>query len=136
MDNHAAQALIRFGLGRRGSEPLPPDPAAWLRSQLAAPDSGPPGPSLADGFAAVRQDRQERPPPGTPRKAGLLAKAEAKARGAGEAVLEGICRLQGGRRLVGLLSAARLFDVQTTARLRAEWLDCLVSALFQEQFSY
>ncbi len=80
MDNHAAQALIRFGLGRRGSEPLPPDPAAWLRSQLAAPDSGPPGPSLAEGFAAVRQDRQERPPPGTPRKAGLLAKAEIDAR--------------------------------------------------------
>ena len=39
-------------------------------------------------------------------------------RGAGEAALEGICRLEGGRRLVGLLSAARLFDAPTAARLR------------------
>ena len=80
MDTNAAQALIRFGLGRRGSEPVPPDPAAWLRSQLAAPDPGPPGPSLADGFAALRQDRQDKPPPGTPRKVGQLAKAEIDAR--------------------------------------------------------
>ena len=79
MDNHAAQALIRFGLGRRGSEPLPADPAGWLRGQLATPDPGPPGPSLADGFAAVRQDREERPPPGTPRKAGTLFKGEVDA---------------------------------------------------------
>ena len=56
MDNYAAQALIRFGLGRRGSEVLPADPAAWLRNQLAGADLGPPGPSLADGFAALRQD--------------------------------------------------------------------------------
>ena len=60
MDNHAAQALIRFGLGRRGSELLPADPAAWLLNQLGGPDPGPAGPSLADGFAALRQDNQAR----------------------------------------------------------------------------
>ncbi len=60
MDNRAAQALIRFGLGRRGGEPLPADPAAWLRGQLAGPDRGPAGPSIADGFAAVQQDRDTR----------------------------------------------------------------------------
>jgi uncharacterized protein (DUF1800 family) len=76
MDNHAAQALIRFGLGRRGTEPLPPDPAAWLRGQLAGPDAGPPGPSIADGFAAILQDRADRPPPGAPRAVGTLFKAE------------------------------------------------------------
>ncbi len=40
-------------------------------------------------------------------------------RGAAEAALDGICRLEGGSRLVGLLSPARLFDAQTTARLQA-----------------
>ena len=60
MDNHAAQALIRFGLGRRGSELLPADPAAWLRNQLVGADPGPPGPSLADGFAAFRQEMELR----------------------------------------------------------------------------
>ena len=58
MDNHAAQALIRFGLGRRGGEPLPADPAGWLRGQLQGADGGPPGPSAADGFAAVVRDRE------------------------------------------------------------------------------
>ena len=60
MDNRAAQATIRFGLGRRGGEALPTDPASWLRGQLAGPDRGPPGPSLADGFAAAMQDRDAR----------------------------------------------------------------------------
>jgi uncharacterized protein (DUF1800 family) len=79
MDTHTAQALIRFGLGRRASEPLPGDPAAWLRDQIAAPDPGPPGPSLADGFAALKQDRDDPPPPGMPRRAGLLFKGEVTA---------------------------------------------------------
>ena len=79
MDTHAQQALIRFGLGRRGAEPLPADPAGWLRSQLAAPDPGPPGPSLADGFAAVIQDRDDKAPPGTPRRVGQLFKGEVDA---------------------------------------------------------
>lgn len=76
MDTHAAQAMIRFGLGRRGAEPRPSDPAAWLRGQLTVADPGPPGPSLADGFAAVLQDRNDKAPPGTPRKVGTLFKSE------------------------------------------------------------
>ena len=60
MDTQAAQALIRFGLGRRGSELLPADPQAWLQGQLAGPDPGPPGPSLDQGYAAFRQDRENR----------------------------------------------------------------------------
>ena len=76
MDNHAAQALIRFGLGRRGAEAFPSDPAGWLRGQLTAPDPGPPGASVADGFAAVIADREDKAPPGTPRRVGTLFKAE------------------------------------------------------------
>jgi uncharacterized protein (DUF1800 family) len=79
MDNIAAQALIRFGFGRRGQQPLPDDPAAWLRSQLSGPDRGPSGPSLAEGFAAFKQDRDDPPPPGTPRRAGTLFKGEVDA---------------------------------------------------------
>jgi uncharacterized protein (DUF1800 family) len=79
MDNTAAQALIRFGFGRRGQTALPDDPAAWLRSQLSGPDRGPPGPSLADGFAAFRQDRADPPPPGTPRRTAVLLKGEVNA---------------------------------------------------------
>jgi uncharacterized protein (DUF1800 family) len=78
MDNTAAQALIRFGLGRRGTEPLPADPAAWLRNQLAGPDRGPPGPSLADGFAAVIQDRDDKGT-GAPKQVGPLFKGEVDA---------------------------------------------------------
>jgi uncharacterized protein (DUF1800 family) len=79
MDNTAAQALIRFGFGRRGAEALPSNPAAWLHSQLSGPDRGPAGPSLADGFAAFRDDRINKPPPGTPRKVGVLFKGEVDA---------------------------------------------------------
>ncbi|MDE2577009.1 MAG: DUF1800 domain-containing protein [Rhodospirillales bacterium] len=60
MDAHQAQAMIRFGLGRRGEEKLPTDPGAWLAGQLDRPD---PGLALAthssaDGLAALRQFRQ------------------------------------------------------------------------------
>ncbi len=79
MDDSAAQALIRFGLGRRGSEPLPPDPASWLRGQLAGPDVGPPGPSVADGFAAVLKDRRERQASAAPSAVRTLFKGESDA---------------------------------------------------------
>ena len=79
MDTAAMQAMIRFGFGRRGSEALPTDPPAWLRAQLAGPGHGPAGPSLADGFAALRQDQADPPPPGAPRRAGALFKGEADA---------------------------------------------------------
>ncbi|WP_244407027.1 DUF1800 domain-containing protein [Roseomonas fluvialis] len=43
MDAPAVIAAIRFGHGRRPSDPVPPDPAAWLEAQLAP---GLPGPAL------------------------------------------------------------------------------------------
>ncbi|HEY3849308.1 MAG TPA: DUF1800 domain-containing protein [Acetobacteraceae bacterium] len=65
MDPRTAQALIRFGLGRRGEEPLPADPAAWLDMQLRQPDPTriDPPPSTANGLEALRLDRQTKPPP-------------------------------------------------------------------------
>jgi uncharacterized protein (DUF1800 family) len=66
MDTPTAQALIRFGLGRRGSETLPSDPVAWLSDQLRQPDptrlDNPP--SSAEGLATLRADRETKPPPG------------------------------------------------------------------------
>ncbi len=57
------QAMIRFGLGRRGTEPLPTDASAWLRTQLLDPD-----PALAEpvsstlaGLDAHRLDREMKP---------------------------------------------------------------------------
>jgi uncharacterized protein (DUF1800 family) len=54
----ALHAMNRFGLGRRGSEPLPADPRAWLAAQLDGPDPALalPAASLADGLAAWRDD--------------------------------------------------------------------------------
>ena len=41
MDILAAQALTRYGLGRRGVESLPSDPKAWLLDQVRqARDAG------------------------------------------------------------------------------------------------
>ncbi len=66
MDPNTAQALIRFGLGRRGAEALPADPSAWLLDQLRQPDpiqlEDPP--DSATGLAALREDRQNKPAPG------------------------------------------------------------------------
>ena len=63
---HVAHALVRFGLGRRGGEPLPADPGAWARAQLSGPDplrlANPP--TTAAGLAALREDRENRPTPG------------------------------------------------------------------------
>jgi uncharacterized protein (DUF1800 family) len=65
MDLRTAQALIRFGLGRRGDEPLPADPAVWLRDQLRQPDPSriDPRPSTATAVAAFLADRANRPKP-------------------------------------------------------------------------
>ncbi len=66
MDPRTAHALVRFGLGRRGTEAPPSDPAAWLASQLREPDpirlDEPP--SSAQGLVALREDRRTKPPPG------------------------------------------------------------------------
>jgi uncharacterized protein (DUF1800 family) len=80
MDTRTAQALVRFGLGRRGAEPLPPDPAAWLLDQLRQPDptrlDDPP--TTVKGLTALREDRATKPPPGESRAAALF-KAQAAA---------------------------------------------------------
>jgi uncharacterized protein (DUF1800 family) len=80
MDPRTAQALIRFGLGRRGAEPLPSDPAAWLLAQLRQPDPArfDDPPTTAKGLAALRQDRETKPPPGQS-QAGALFRAAAAA---------------------------------------------------------
>jgi uncharacterized protein (DUF1800 family) len=80
MDPRTAQALIRFGLGRRGEEPLPADPAAWLDAQLRQPDPAriDPRPSTATGLEALRFDRETKPPP-EQRRVRPLFQAEARA---------------------------------------------------------
>jgi uncharacterized protein (DUF1800 family) len=68
MDAQQAQALIRFGLGRRGNEPLPGDPVAWLKGQITQPDPTrfPGALSTAACLSAWREDTQDPPPRGTP----------------------------------------------------------------------
>jgi uncharacterized protein (DUF1800 family) len=80
MDIRDAQALIRFGLGRRGDESLPADPAVWLQDQLQRPDPAQfdPKPSSANGLTALRDDRKDKPPPGQSRVRPLF-EAELKA---------------------------------------------------------
>jgi uncharacterized protein (DUF1800 family) len=74
MDPAVAHALVRFGLGRRGAEPAPGDPRAWLAVQLDGADA----PHLADppttaaGLVALREDRDNRPQPGHSRSAALF----------------------------------------------------------------
>jgi uncharacterized protein (DUF1800 family) len=65
MDLRTAQALIRFGLGRRGDEPLPSDPAVWLRDQLRDPDPSQlnPRPNSVTAAAAFLADRASKPKP-------------------------------------------------------------------------
>ncbi len=62
-DQRALTARIRFGLGRRGGEPLDGPAERWLLAQLAGPDPGPAGPDLASCLRAIAFDRRERPPP-------------------------------------------------------------------------
>lgn len=80
MDPRTAQALIRFGLGRRGEEPLPADPVIWLNDQLRRPDPThiDPRPSTVAGLQALRSDRETKPPP-EQRRARALFQAEARA---------------------------------------------------------
>jgi uncharacterized protein (DUF1800 family) len=50
--------MNRFGLGRRGEEAVPADPAAWLAVQLEGPDPAlaRPGHSVEQGLVAWRED--------------------------------------------------------------------------------
>ena len=52
-------AVIRFGLGRRGAEPLPAAPQAWLARQLEGDDPGlaVPGHSSGDGLRLIYEAR-------------------------------------------------------------------------------
>lgn len=63
MDLRTAHALMRFGLGRRGTEPPPDDPAAWLRDQVRDPAPEPEAlvPTLAEALDAFRSDRGLKP---------------------------------------------------------------------------
>ena len=80
MDLTTAQALIRFGLGRRGDEALPADPVQWLRDQLHHPDPATiaPQPGTVTGLTRLRLDRQIKPKPEDSRVRALFL-AEAKA---------------------------------------------------------
>jgi uncharacterized protein (DUF1800 family) len=62
MNMQAAQAMVRFGLGRRGDEPVPDDPARWLAAQLQRPDPAriASAPSTARGLAALSAERAQR----------------------------------------------------------------------------
>ena len=62
MDIATAQALVRFGLGRRGNEATPSDPHEWLRAQLSAPDpaANMPAPDLDAALLALRADHENK----------------------------------------------------------------------------
>jgi uncharacterized protein (DUF1800 family) len=74
MDTRTAQALVRFGLGRRGTESLPTDPTAWLLDQLrqSDPTHWDDPPTTVTGMIALREDRMTKPPPGESRLRALL----------------------------------------------------------------
>lgn len=63
METRTAHALIRFGLGRKGAEPLPTDPQVWLAQQLEGPDPAlrVAGASAEEGLLAIREQRARRP---------------------------------------------------------------------------
>ena len=58
MSARSLHAMGRFGLGRRGAEPLPDDAGAWLAAQLDGPDPALalPARSTAEGLVAWRED--------------------------------------------------------------------------------
>ena len=62
MQTQPHHALIRFGLGRKGAEPLPSDPQGWLARQLdgADPALATLGASAADGLAALQEQRENK----------------------------------------------------------------------------
>ena len=78
MDLAPTIAAIRFGLGATPGQDPGGDPGQWLRQQLGRPDAGPPGSGVAEGFAALRLDREERPNNGNQRaRAIFIAETEA-----------------------------------------------------------
>ena len=68
MDAATAQALIRFGLGRKGQEKLPADPMQWLAGQVEGEDTADFGrglPTTADGLTVLREQFKLNLPPNT-----------------------------------------------------------------------
>ncbi len=63
MDTRVFQGFNRFGLGRRGQEAMPADPAAWLENQLRQPDPAALVAATATGLSALHDDRTEKPKP-------------------------------------------------------------------------
>jgi uncharacterized protein (DUF1800 family) len=66
MQRTGIQAIIRFGLGQRGMQTAPADPAAWLAGQLSGPDTAafPPDlPSASDGLIILREQNKFHLPP-------------------------------------------------------------------------
>ena len=78
MDARQVQALVRFGLGRRGNEPLPADPSAWLKGQITNPDPSrfPDTLTTAGCLGAWRDDSQHPVPDGKPTRVHAILKAE------------------------------------------------------------
>jgi uncharacterized protein (DUF1800 family) len=74
MDTQSAQALIRFGLGRFGDQPVPLDPLGWLDAQLDGPDPAlnTPATSCTDAIRQLVEDRKNPPPEGKPHRARLI----------------------------------------------------------------
>lgn len=70
----------RFGFGRGPQDPAPADVRAWLAGQLDGADAGPPnasgGASVADAFAALEGDREDR----KERKEGMAGERPHRAR--------------------------------------------------------
>lgn len=63
MEARTAHAMIRFGLGRRGTEAPPADPLAWLAAQIESPDPAafdPRLPNTADGLTILREQNKLR----------------------------------------------------------------------------
>ncbi|MBV9784260.1 MAG: DUF1800 domain-containing protein [Acidisphaera sp.] len=85
MDTRTAHALIRFGLGRRGADPLPGDPAAWLHRQLQGPDPANFAdlPATPQALSVLREQREaEKRDPnslGRPRPVQVLFRTDAAA---------------------------------------------------------
>ena len=61
MNRTDVQAFIRFGLGRKGFEPLPTDPVEWLGWQLVSPDDAQPArlPNTAEALAVFREYKRQ-----------------------------------------------------------------------------
>ena len=83
METRAAQAMIRFGLGRRANEPPPADPQAWLAGQLDGPDPGMDAAchSSSDGLVVLRDFQKIKPAEraGQPNPVGALFRADTDA---------------------------------------------------------